>query len=132
MTNNTTNTSAQTDDAVVQLEYDIVEIARQELGMHERQAYEIARALVHGLRKRYGGVRLGHRGLYIPAPSKVARDEQIRKEFDGTNAKDVIKKHGISRSRLYAILKPKAGSARIGVSSAKSPVSSLESGQPKG
>ncbi len=132
MTNNTTNTPAQTDDAVVQLEYDIVEIARQELGMHEREAYEIARVLVQGLRQRYGGVRLGHRGLYIPAPSKLERNEQIRREFNGTNHNAVMKKHSIKRTQLYAILKPKQGSARIGVSSAKSPVCSLESGQPKG
>lgn len=125
-------TPAQAEDAVFQLEYDLVEIARLELGMHERQAYEIARVLVQGLRKRYGGVRLGHRGLYIPAPSKLERDAQIRQEFDGTNSKALQKKFGISRSRLYAIMSPKPSSARIGVSSAKSPVSSLESGRPKG
>lgn len=127
---NTAVTPAQAEDAVLQLEYDIVEIARRELGMHEREAYEIARVLVQGLRKRYGGVRLGHRGLYIPAPSKVERDAQIRQEFDGTNSKDVMKKHGISRARLYQILRPKPGSARIGISSAKSPVSTHETRQP--
>lgn len=127
MTSNTTNTPAQTDDAVVQLEYDIVEIARQEIGMHEREAYEIARALVQGLRKRYGG-----RGLYIPAPSKLERNAQILGEFNGTNREAVMKKHGISRTQLYDILKPKPGSARIGVSSAKSPVLPLETGRPKG
>lgn len=125
-------TPAQAEDVALQLEHDLVDIAREELGMHEREAYEIAIALVRGLRKRYGGRRVGTRGLYIPAPSKVARDEAIRRDFNGTNTQEVMREHGISRARLYQILKPKPGSARIGVSSAKSPVCSLESGQPKG
>lgn len=131
MTTIPASTPAQTDDAVLQLEYDIVEIARQELGMHERQAYEMAQALVRGLRKRYGGVRLGHRGLYIPAPSKAERDSQIRREYDGTNRDQVLRKHSISRSRLYQILSPKPSSPRIGVSSAKSPASAHETGRVK-
>lgn len=131
MTTIPASTPAQTDDAVLQLEYEIVEIAREELGMHEREAYEIAVALVRGLRKRYGGRRVGARGLYIPAPSKVARDDAIRRDFNGTNTQQVMREHGISRARLYQILKPKPGSARIGVSSAKSPICSLESGQAK-
>lgn len=125
-------TPAQAEDVALQLEHDLVDIAREELGMHEREAYEIAIALVRGLRKRYGGRRVGARGLYIPAPSKVARDDAIRRDFNGTNTQQVMREHGISRARLYQILKPKPGSARIGVSSAKSPVCSLESGQPKG
>ena len=124
-------TPAQAEDVALQLEHDLVDIAREELGMHEREAYEIAIALVRGLRKRYGGRRVGARGLYIPAPSKVARDEAIRRDFNGTNTQQVMREHGISRARLYQILKPKPGSARIGVSSAKSPICSLESGQAK-
>lgn len=124
-------TPAQAEDVALQLEHDLVDIAREELGMHEREAYEIAIALVRGLRKRYGGRRVGARGLYIPAPSKVERDDAIRRDFNGTNTQQVMREHGISRARLYQILKPKPGSARIGVSSAKSPICSLESGQAK-
>lgn len=114
-------TPAQAEDAVLQLEYDIVEIARQELGMHEREAYDIARALVRGLRKRYGGVRLGHRGLYIPAPSKLERDVQIRQEFNGLNRTEVMKRHGITRSTLYRVVGAGVKRNGIGLSSAASP-----------
>lgn len=123
-------TPGQADDAVMQLEQDFVEIAREELGMHEVPAQELASALVRGMRKRYGGMRLGGRGhIYVPAPSKADRDEAIRQAYNGTNGPEVMKAHGIRRSRLFQIVKTKPGAARIGVSSPKSPLSPHESGQ---
>lgn len=125
-------TPGQADDAVIQLEQDFVEIAREELGMHEVPAQELASALVRGMRKRYGGMRLGGRGhIYVPAPSKAERDEAIRQAYNGTNGPEVMKAHGIRRSRLFQIVKARPSAARIGVSSAKSPVSPHESGQDK-
>lgn len=121
---------AQADDAAAQLEQDLVEIVREEMGMHERQAYEFAAALVRGMRKRYGGERLGTKGLYIPAPSKAERNEAIRREYTGANGPEVMRRHGIKRSRLFEIVAARPpGAARIGVSSAKSPVPSLQTGQ---
>lgn len=126
-------TTVQTEDAVLQLEYDLADILRDRQGMHEREAYEMARDLVEGMRKRYGGVQLGRRGLYIPAPSKAERDERIRREFNGTNAVEVCKEHGIKRSRLYQIVGRSTGKP-VGQSSAacpvmsNSPVSSLNTG----
>lgn len=127
-------TTGQADDAVMQLEQDFVEIAREELGMHEVPALELASALVRGMRKRYGGMRLGGRGhIYVPAPSKSERDDAIRQAYNGTNAAEVMKTHGIRRSRLFQIVSaPKPGAPRIGVSGPKSPVSPHESGQDNG
>ena len=118
MTTSPQITPAQTDDAVLQLEHDMVEIVRGALNIHERQAFEIAKAIVKGLRSRYGGLRLGQRGLYIPAPSKAERNEAIRRDFDGTNAEDVMKRHGIKRSTFYAVIGKRNG---IGVCSASAP-----------
>lgn len=124
--NSTALTPGQADDAVMQLEQDFVEIAREELGMHEMPAQELASALVRGMRKRYGGGRLGARGLYIPAPSKAERNESIRREYDGANGEEVRRRHGIKRTQFYEIIGDRpVGAARIGVSSPKSPVSSL-------
>lgn len=123
-------TPGQADDAVMQLEQDFVEIAREELGMHEVPAQELAAALVRGMRRRYGGMRLGGKGhIYVPAPSKAERDEAIWRQYNGTNAGEVMKTHGIRRSRLFQIIKERAGVVRIGVSGPKSPVSPHESGQ---
>lgn len=102
--NNNTMTAGQAEDSVLQLQYDLVEIATAELGMHEVEASRVAAALVSGLRKRYGGERLGRRGLYIPAPSKQERNEAIRRDFDGTNAEVVMKRHGIKRSTFYRVI----------------------------
>lgn len=49
-------------------------------------------------------VRLGQRGLYIPAPGKEERNAAVRREFDGTNGAEVMRRHGIKRSTLYAIV----------------------------
>lgn len=119
-------TRAQAEDAALQLEHEMVEIVRAELDMHEREAFQIAKAIVRGLRERYGGVRLGYRGLYIPAPSKAERNAAIRKEYDGTNLGEVMSKHGIKRTQLYRILGQGTTGPKIGVSSAKSPISSHE------
>ncbi|WP_280190347.1 Mor transcription activator family protein [Delftia sp. PS-11] len=124
-------TRAQAEDAALQLEHEMVEIVRAELNMHEREAFEIAKAIVRGLRKRYGGLRIGGRGaaIYVPAPSKEERNEAICREYDGTNMEQVMAKHGIRRTQVYRILNNRPGAARIGVSAAKSPVSRHEMGQ---
>lgn len=126
-------TPVQAEDAVLQLEYDLADILREDQGLHEREAFAMARCLVDGIRKRYGGVQLGRRGLYIPAPSKAERDAQICREFNGRNASDVCKKHGIKRSRLYQIIsrssgKPMGTPSAAAPALANSPVSSRESG----
>lgn len=122
-TANTNLGAAQVADSVLQLEYDLVEIARCELGMAEVQALQIAKAMVGGLRKRYGGMRIGGRGaaIYIPAPSKAERNAAICHEFNGANHQEVMQRHGIRRAQLYRIVGSKPGAARIGVASAKAP-----------
>ena len=95
-------TPAQIEDQSIQLHREFVEIVREEIGLNERFANDIASALVRGVRKRYGGQTMGRRGaIYVPAPDKSERNKAIRTEFKGSNALEVCKKYKISRSRLY-------------------------------
>jgi Mor family transcriptional regulator len=101
-------TPAQLEDQSIQLHREFVEIVREEIGMNERFANDVASALVRGMRKRYGGQTLGRRGaIYVPAPDKTERNTAIRAEFNGTNAAQVCTRYQISRSRLYQIVNSK-------------------------
>ena len=51
----------------------------------------------------------GGEGLYIPKPEKVlraARDRFIRKEFDGTNHRELARKYGLTVTWIRAIVNP--------------------------
>lgn len=91
-------TAGQAEDAAVQLQQDLVEIVREEIGMHEAMASVFASAVVRGLRRRMGGGE-----LYIPAPDRSDRDAGIRREFDGKNLAHVMAKFNVSRTRVYEI-----------------------------
>ena len=117
----TTMTPSQSQDNVMQLTYDMTEIVREGLGVTEAEAARMAETIVNGMRHRYGGVRLGRRGLYIPVPCKDERNAAICREFDGTNAQEVMRRHGIKRSTLYTIVgqrnRSRNGSNRNGIGS---------------
>ncbi len=98
-------TPAQIEDQSIQLHREFVEIVREEIGMNERFANDLASALVRGVRKRYGGQTMGCRGaIYVPAPDKSERNKAIRTEMKGSNAQEICRKYKISRSRLYQII----------------------------
>lgn len=88
----------------VLLEQELIEILQTEAGMSELDAARHAPVLVRGLRKRFGGSRLGSRGLYIPAPDRSERDASIRREFTGTNLEELMLKYKLSRPRIYQIV----------------------------
>lgn len=107
-------TPAQAEDAAVQLERDFLTIVREDIGMNEGFAGLFARALVDGLRRRLGG-----QDLYIPAPDRSERDAAIRREFCGSNIEEMMKRYGLSRTRIYEICSR---------SPAKNPALPLETG----
>lgn len=86
------------EDAAIQLERDFVDIVREEIGMSEGFANLFAQALVRGLRRRLGG-----QDIYIPAPDRSARDAAIRREFNGRNLDELMRRYGVSRRRIYQI-----------------------------
>ena len=115
----TTMTASQSQDNVMQLTYDMTEIVREGFGVTEAEAARMAATIVNGMRHRYGGVRLGRRGFYIPVPCKDERNAAICREFDGTNAQEVMRRHGIKRSTLYTIVgqRNRNGGNRNGIGS---------------
>lgn len=121
----TNHTTAQTEDAAIQLEHDFVEIIRQRIGLNETLATIHAQEIVRGLRERHGGQE-----LWIPAPDKTERNAAILRDFNGINAREVMARHGISRAHLYRIVggaRPRGrggnpGAPSIGVSSPAAPL----------
>lgn len=91
--------TARDEDAAVALLYEMTAIVREEIGMNELFAAQIAEAITRGLRKKLGGAE-----IYIPAPDRRARDAAIRCEFNGTNRDEICRKYHISKSRLYQIV----------------------------
>jgi Mor family transcriptional regulator len=96
------NTKAARDDSLLLLRSEFAAIIREQVGMAEPMASQVAEAVVRGMRLRYGTQQ-----IYIPAVDKAERDALVRKEFKGTNAGEVCKRHGISRPSLYRIVKAK-------------------------
>lgn len=88
-----------TEDAAMALQYELTAIVRDEIGMNEHFASQIAEALMRGLRKKFGGGQ-----VYIPVQDRPARDAAIRSEFNGRNHAEVCRRHRISRTRLYEIV----------------------------
>lgn len=100
----TPSTPAQIEDHAIQLHREFVSIVREEIGMNEQFANDIAAAMVRGMRKRYGGQTLGSKGsIYVPSLGHGQRNAAIRAKFIGTNSAELCKEYGISRSRLYQI-----------------------------
>jgi Mor family transcriptional regulator len=95
----TTPEKRHTEDAAVALHYEIASVIGDTFSMEEALASFLADAITRGLRARLGG-----QDIYVPAPDKRERDEAIRREFNGRNLADVMRRHGISKSRLYQIV----------------------------
>jgi len=92
-------------DQQVSLTNEITRILREEIGYHEQFALPIAQAVVNGLIKRRAGDL-----LYVPTGrnSKIAeRNQQIRREFNGRNCRELCQQHRLSRARLYQIVSEK-------------------------
>ena len=91
---------AREESSALFLQGEMQAIIKSKIGMHDDFAAMVASAVVEGLRERAGG-----QSIYIPTSTDFkTRDEQIKREFNGTNRADVCRKHNISRSRLYQIV----------------------------
>lgn len=99
----------KSDDDAVSLQFEIANILRSEVGLHERYATVLAEPIVNGLRKRFRG-----ENIYIGNSSKAERaerDEAIRKAFNGTNLDDVCKQFNVSKNTVYRAAHSKSGVA---------------------
>lgn len=98
MTTQPTNPAREESSALF-LQREMQDIIKSDPALFDGLTTLIAEALVRGWRKRCGTQR-----IYIPAePRNEDRDARIRREFNGTNAEQIMRKENISRSRLYQI-----------------------------
>lgn len=91
--------ATKNDDAAVALLYEMTAIVREEIGMNELFASQIAEAITRGLRRRLGGDY-----HYIPAPDKAERDAAMRAQFNGRNLDEVARANKVSRRQAYRIV----------------------------
>jgi Mor family transcriptional regulator len=84
------------DNSASWLRRELLAIVREEVGLVGTFAEPFADALLVGIRRRMGG-----REVYIPAPDKAGRDEQIRAMFNGRNLTEVMRQFGVCKKTVY-------------------------------
>lgn len=96
--------SPQIDDSAVSLVYEITASIQEEVGMSEAFASQIAEAITRGIRRRLGG---NH--IYVPkfnsTQEKRERDATIKREFNGQNRDELMRRYGLSKTQIYEIAK---------------------------
>jgi len=93
------------DDDAVSLRFEIAAILREEMGLHEQYATTLAEPIVNGLKKRFSGQE-----IYIAKNEKtdiLERNSNIRREFNGRNLAEVMKKYDLSKPAIYKICRNK-------------------------
>ncbi len=89
-------------DDAVSLRFEITAILREEIGLHEQYAATLAEPIVNGLKKKFSG-----QDLYIAKNQRTdisQRNEVIRREFNGRNLEEMMKKYDLSKSSIYKIV----------------------------
>lgn len=85
-------------DLEVAFRSDLVRVIRESLGLPETVAVPMADEIARGLQRMMGG-------LYVPARElRETRDAAVRREFNGRNHADIMRRHDISRATLYRII----------------------------
>lgn len=87
------------EDAGVQLLLLLTAALQEAYSLDETAATALGEPLAAAIRRRHACEE-----LYIPAPDKRERNEAIRREFNGRNRLEIMRKYNISRSQLYAIV----------------------------
>lgn len=85
--------------SALELMHVLVQVMREEIGLHDDFARLHAQAVCDGLRRKLGTER-----VYIPAPDNAQRDRAIKAEFNGCNLAEVMAKYNVSRTTVYRAL----------------------------
>lgn len=97
-----TRAQAAAEDEAQQLTRKVSQILSDTFARDESLIYRLATAVIKGLRDS------GHRGVvYIPAGGKAARNAAIKAEFNGTNLREVCKRHNVAPRTVYRIVNRK-------------------------
>lgn len=92
--------TAETEDHLAALRAEIVALMRSRTGSSEDVALKMASEIIGVLKSRFAGER-----IYFPAPRYDI--QAVMSDFDGRNAIDVCRKHGISIRTFYRLLRRK-------------------------
>lgn len=90
--------AAETEDHLAALRTEIVSLVRCRTGTTEDVALRMASEIIGVLRSRFAGER-----IYFPSPRYDV--QQVLADFDGRNAPEVCRKHGISLRTFYRLLR---------------------------
>lgn len=86
-------------DAAVTLRGDLVQAIRECLGLPENIAELMADNIARGLSRRVGGIYIPKREI-----SQEDRAAAVKREFNGRNRQEVMRRHKISRATFYRII----------------------------
>lgn len=87
------------EDSAANLRRKIVATIGKRIAESEALTALLADLIVIALRDMAGGSE-----IYIPAPDKNLRDEEIVRKFNGRNVKELAREFRLSRRRIYGIL----------------------------
>jgi len=86
-------------DTAVELHRILTASLTRRFRLSEKAASVLADEIAIEVRNEVGGSE-----VYIPAPSKRARNEAIRSEFRGNNLNELAQKYGLSRRQVERIV----------------------------
>ncbi|MGZ4954131.1 MAG: Mor transcription activator family protein [Methylobacter sp.] len=83
------------------LQGDIREALQSSIGFNDDIAKSLAASIARKIQSRWGG-----REIYIPVGVDVSdRNRMIKQEFNGSNHAEICRRHNISLSTLYRIIR---------------------------
>lgn len=86
-------------DSAVELHRLLTASITRHYGLTEMVAAALADDIASELRKEAGGTE-----IYIPQPSRAARNQDIRNDFDGSNIDGLAMKYSLSRRQIERIV----------------------------
>ncbi|HZJ81620.1 MAG TPA: Mor transcription activator family protein [Guyparkeria sp.] len=96
------NVINQDTDTAVELHRALTASLVRRFSLSERAASALADEIAAEFRRECGG-----REIYIPAVNRDLRNRLICQEFNGRNHDELATQHGLSRSRIYEIVRTK-------------------------
>ena len=87
-------------DKLSSLRTTITRIVREATGLHELLALPVADAICGELQQTFGGAE-----IYIPAPSRIDRNQAILDDWRRGLSPDTIRRrHGVARATVYRLI----------------------------
>lgn len=86
------------DDVIQQMLIDYQRVMRERLGVEDGIAQRVAKELLQVFQKRFGGEE-----LYVPR-AKRYDEAAVLRDFNGSNAQEVMKKHSVPERSFYRLL----------------------------